>query len=216
MLHHVSVGSNDLGRARTFYEAVMPILGMRLMEASEQGLDFGSGVLMFSVERPVDGQPATAGNGVHIAFAAEDRKMVDQFHAAALAHGGQDAGAPGVRPNYDAHYYGAFVRDPDGNKLGGRRSEVRRGRSPKPRGRAAVASSQNEACTGDRAQRGREAASSGRRQAPNLPLGLPAGVAPEGAAKAAGPSGTAGRSPDAEGAQARRKAGLHRSAHAHA
>lgn len=57
------------------------------------------------------------GNGVHIAFKVKDRKMVRRFHKAALAHGGTDAGAPGLRPEYDANYYGAFVCDPDGNKL---------------------------------------------------------------------------------------------------
>jgi predicted lactoylglutathione lyase len=66
---------------------------------------------------PVEGQPASVGNGVHIAFAAETRTMVDEFYRAALANGGSDAGPPGLRPEYDASYYGAFVRDPDGNKI---------------------------------------------------------------------------------------------------
>ncbi len=62
-----------------------------------------------------NGDPASAGNGTHIALIAADRATVDAFHAAALAHGGSDAGAPG--PRYHAHYYGAYVRDPEGNKL---------------------------------------------------------------------------------------------------
>ena len=57
------------------------------------------------------------GNGAHIAFAAGTRAQVREFHRLALAHGGADAGAPGLRPEYDATYYAAFVRDPDGNKI---------------------------------------------------------------------------------------------------
>ena len=117
MIHHVSVGSNDIARAKRFYDAVIAIVGMLPMKAAETGLDYGSGQFQFSVETPVDGKSASAGNGSHVAFAAEDRGMVDRFHAAALAHGGTSDGEPGLRPEYDANYYGAFVRDPDGNKI---------------------------------------------------------------------------------------------------
>jgi catechol 2,3-dioxygenase-like lactoylglutathione lyase family enzyme len=117
MIHHVSVGSNDIARAKRFYDAILPIVGMLPMKATESGLDYGSGQFQFSVETPVDGKPASVGNGSHVAFAAEDRGMVDRFHAAALAHGGTSDGEPGLRPEYDANYYGAFVRDPDGNKI---------------------------------------------------------------------------------------------------
>ncbi|WP_159717644.1 VOC family protein [Geminicoccus flavidas] len=117
MIHHVSVGSNDIARAKRFYDAVLPIVGLLPMKATDTGLDYGSGQFQFSVETPVDGKPASVGNGSHIAFAAEDRAMVDRFHAAALAHGGTSDGEPGLRPEYDANYYGAFVRDPDGNKI---------------------------------------------------------------------------------------------------
>ena len=74
-------------------------------------------MLVLSLEKPTDGRPASVGNGVHVAFAAETRAMVDEFYRVALAHGGSDAGPPGLRPEYDANYYGAFVRDPDGNKI---------------------------------------------------------------------------------------------------
>jgi catechol 2,3-dioxygenase-like lactoylglutathione lyase family enzyme len=117
MIHHVSVGTNDVARARAFYDAVLPTVGLALMQASETAADYGSGHLIFSVETPVDGEPATVGNGSHIAFAAEDRDMVDRFFAQAIAHGGTSDGAPGLRAEYDANYYGAFVRDPDGNKI---------------------------------------------------------------------------------------------------
>ena len=72
---------------------------------------------VFSLEKPTDGQPASVGNGVHIAFLAGKRAQVDEFYRLALAHGGSDAGPPGLRPEYDANYYAAFVHDPDGNKI---------------------------------------------------------------------------------------------------
>ncbi|WP_260691983.1 VOC family protein [Rhizobium laguerreae] len=87
------------------------------MAEDEGGLGYGSGTFHFSVQVPIDGKPATVGNGTHIAFAVEDRSMVNQFYAAALKYGGSDDGAPGLRPSYDANYYGAFVRDPDGHKI---------------------------------------------------------------------------------------------------
>ena len=117
VIHHVSVGTNDLQRARAFYDPIMAHLGLRAMSTNDQSADFGVGELVFSIETPTDGNPATVGNGVHIAFAASSRGMVDEFHRLALACGGSDAGPPGIRQHYDAHYYGSFVRDPDGNKI---------------------------------------------------------------------------------------------------
>ena len=75
-----------------------------------------AGLKLFIVS-PFDGGRAAPGNGPHAAFLAPDRAAVDAFHAAALAHGGTDEGTPGLRPHYHANYYGAYVRDPDGNKL---------------------------------------------------------------------------------------------------
>jgi len=117
MIHHVSVGTNDVTRSRAFYDVVLPTVGVALIKAAEAGIDYGGDHLFFSVERPVNGKPATVGNGTHIAFAAEDRAMVARFHEAALANGGTSDGTPGLRPEYGAGYYSAFVRDPDGNKL---------------------------------------------------------------------------------------------------
>ena len=117
MIHHVSVGTNDLVRSKRFYDAVLPIVGIVRLAEDEGGLGYGSGTFHFSVQIPIDGRPATVGNGSHIAFAAEDRSMVDRFFRAALEHGGRDDGPPGIRADYDAHYYGAFVRDPDGHKI---------------------------------------------------------------------------------------------------
>jgi catechol 2,3-dioxygenase-like lactoylglutathione lyase family enzyme len=72
---------------------------------------------LFIVGAPFDGQPASCGNGQMLALEAPDRAAVDRVHAAALAHGGRCEGAPGLRPQYHAHYYGAYFRDPEGNKL---------------------------------------------------------------------------------------------------
>ena len=117
MIHHVSVGTNDLARSKRFYDAVLPIIGIMPMSEDDTGLGYGAGTFHFSVQVPIDGKPSTVGNGTHIAFAAEDRSMVDRFHRTAIEHGGRDDGAPGLRTDYDANYYGAFVRDPDGHKI---------------------------------------------------------------------------------------------------
>lgn len=116
MIHHVSVGTNDLPRSIAFYDAVLPELGLRrTLDDPGEGMHYGTGHTEFSTIRT--DAPAVPGNGVHVAFDVEDRGMVDAFHAAGLAAGGTDNGAPGLRPEYDAHYYAAFVRDPDGNKI---------------------------------------------------------------------------------------------------
>ncbi|MEP9377507.1 VOC family protein [Aquabacter sp. CN5-332] len=117
MIHHLSFGTDDLARARAFYDPVLAVVGLRLMNEDEQSIDYGAGTLLFSLERPLNGQPATPGNGAHVAFSVERRTMVDEFYRVALAQGGRDAGPPGLRPEYDANYYGAFVFDPDGNKI---------------------------------------------------------------------------------------------------
>ena len=117
MIHHVSVGTNNIAEARAFYDPVMNVLGLRVLSADDESVDYGTSDIFFSVETPVDRRKASSGNGVHIAFKAMTRTMVDKFYAVALANGGKDAGAPGLRPEYDAHYYGAFVCDPDGNKI---------------------------------------------------------------------------------------------------
>lgn len=117
MLSHVSLGTNDAARAAAFYDPVFATLGIRKLHERDGSIDYGTSIMFFSLEKPSDGNPASVGNGVHIAFWAESRAMVDAFHAAGLANGGADAGAPGLRPEYDANYYGAFLRDPDGNKI---------------------------------------------------------------------------------------------------
>ena len=117
MIHHVSFGTRDAQRAKAFYDPVLAVVGWRCIQNSDRSVDYGVSEIMFSLETPTEGGEATAGNGSHIAFVARDRETVDRFHRTALENGGTDAGAPGLRPKYDANYYGAFVRDPDGNKV---------------------------------------------------------------------------------------------------
>ncbi len=79
MIHHVSVGTNDVARSKRFYDAVLPIVGVMPMAEDEDGLGYGIGTFHFSAQIPIDGRSATVGNGAHIAFAVEDRSMVDRF-----------------------------------------------------------------------------------------------------------------------------------------
>nr|WP_070961650.1 VOC family protein [Hyphomonas sp. Mor2] len=118
MFSHITLGTNDWPRARAFYQAVAAILEIPLFMEREGGAAWGEaiGPKLF-VGPAFDGEKATFGNGTHIAFLAKSRAVVDAFHAAALANGGSDEGPPGPRPHYHPNYYGAYVRDPDGNKL---------------------------------------------------------------------------------------------------
>ena len=118
MLHHVSVGVADVTRAASFYDSVLGALGYkRVMEFMPYAVAYGVTAPAFWVQLPHDQKAASSGNGTHIGFTANNRKAVHAFHEAALAAGGTDAGAPGPRPEYTPNYYGAFVRDLDGNKI---------------------------------------------------------------------------------------------------
>ncbi len=118
MFSHITVGSNDLERAAVFYDAVMAVLGHKCFISGEGYMGYGQpSENQFWVLSPFDKAAAIPGNGNDTAFLAPDRATVRAFHAAALANGGSDEGAPGPRPHYHANYYGAYVRDPDGNKL---------------------------------------------------------------------------------------------------
>jgi catechol 2,3-dioxygenase-like lactoylglutathione lyase family enzyme len=119
MIDHVSITVSDLARAARFYDAAMAALGYPRVYRTERGLGYGLR------DRPAGREPYISvflGGPVvadrrHWAFRAADRTAVDRFHAAALAAGGTDDGAPGLRPDYHASYYAAFVRDPDGNRI---------------------------------------------------------------------------------------------------
>jgi catechol 2,3-dioxygenase-like lactoylglutathione lyase family enzyme len=118
MLDHIGVAVSDLTRARLFYSRALAPLGIaelmevgpELTESSGTAVGYGAGGKPFFWI----GDNEAVGQGTHIAFAVDDRAMVDAFHAAALAAGGTDHGAPGLRPHYHPDYYAAFVLDPDG------------------------------------------------------------------------------------------------------
>ena len=118
MLHHVSVGVSDVARATGFYDSVLGALGYkRVMEFLPYALAYGAVAPEFWVQLPANRIAATVGNGVHVGFKARSKEAIHAFHRAALAAGGTDEGAAGPRPDYGPDYYGAFVRDLDGNKL---------------------------------------------------------------------------------------------------
>ena len=118
IVSHVSIGVNDLAAALAFYDAVLPTVGAtRKLEIPGVAVAYGKGFPEFWVQRPLDGEPANPGNGVHFGFIAPNRDAVHAFHAAALAAGGKDDGAPGLRPMYGPDYYGCFVYDLDGHKI---------------------------------------------------------------------------------------------------
>jgi catechol 2,3-dioxygenase-like lactoylglutathione lyase family enzyme len=116
-ISHVSIGVNDVQRAKAFYDPLMKLVGLSVRQADEESVDYGNEALVFSLETPVDRRAATPGNGVHIAFAVPDRATVDAFYHEAMRLGGSDSEPPGLRPQYSPTYYGAFVLDPDGNKI---------------------------------------------------------------------------------------------------
>lgn len=119
MYSHTTVGSNDLARARRFYDAVLAHLGLEMHFSDETILGWGlpAGRPQFLVVRPFDGHEASPGNGAMVALLASRRALVDACHGEALAQGGIDEGSPGLRPHYHRNYYGAYFRDPDSNKI---------------------------------------------------------------------------------------------------
>lgn len=120
MLGYVTLGVNDVARAKAFYGPLLELLGMTRQAAlsSDDHLTFYAGAKgrgpMLAIGRPYDKNPATFGNGTMVALAARDHAIVDQVHAAAIAAGAADEGAPGDR---GGSFYGAYFRDHDGNKI---------------------------------------------------------------------------------------------------
>lgn len=118
MIAYTTLGVNDMARATAFYDAVFaPLCAARHHQRDLDRLCPHRRPGTVLPTRPFDGQPATCGNGVMLAFLAEDRAAIDAFHVAALAAGGADEGPPGVREGMNPVFYAAYVRDPDGNKL---------------------------------------------------------------------------------------------------
>lgn len=121
MIGYVTLGSNDLDKARAYYDSLFGSIGAgRLMEFGENFTLYGVtwGVPGVAICKPNNGEAATAGNGNMVALVLDSRGKVDAMHAKALELGGTDEGAPGLRsPEGDQAFYGAYFRDPEGNKF---------------------------------------------------------------------------------------------------
>jgi len=118
-ISHVSLGVANLDKSAAFYDATLGGLGYtRQLEVEGAAIAYGEQWPELWIGIPLDAErPASGGNGTHIAFTAASHDAVDAFYQAAMANGAQDAGAPGLRPDYGPTYYGAFVLDLDGNKI---------------------------------------------------------------------------------------------------
>jgi predicted lactoylglutathione lyase len=116
MIGYVTLGTNDLERAAAFYEPIAEMLGHKRMMGSDRMIMWGTPGkgAMLCVIQPFDGAAASGGNGTMIGLEAASEEVVRQIHAYALANGGNDEGAPGMRGD---QFYGGYFRDPDGNKL---------------------------------------------------------------------------------------------------
>ncbi len=120
MFSHVMVGTSDVDAAKAFFEAVFAPLGLELRNYEPQWVSFrapGADLPFLTIALPFDDAPASAGNGTMVALLAPDRAAVDAAYGAAIAGHGTCEGPPGLRPHYHANYYGAYFRDPDGNKF---------------------------------------------------------------------------------------------------
>ena len=116
---HVSIPVADFETSATFYDAVLATLGLIRRKQREGAIGWGPNDVappIFWIHAREPGH-ATSGIGLHISFRARDRAEVHAFHEVALKHGGRDAGAPGVRPQYTAGFYGCFIFDLDGFKI---------------------------------------------------------------------------------------------------
>jgi catechol 2,3-dioxygenase-like lactoylglutathione lyase family enzyme len=116
MIHHVSIGVSDIAKARKFYDAALAPLGAKCLSEDASALGYGGSegprlwlLAAGTVESNIP--------GLHICLEAGKRSQVDAFHAGAIHAGGGDNGKPGLRADYGANYYAAFVTDPDGNRI---------------------------------------------------------------------------------------------------
>jgi GNAT superfamily N-acetyltransferase/catechol 2,3-dioxygenase-like lactoylglutathione lyase family enzyme len=125
-IDHISIGVNDLARSRVFYDAALAPLGLVPYPQPTGDVGYGPSMdpppiegfaLFIGFEDPSAKRPVVPSAGFHVALRAPSREAVRQFHRAALAHGGRDHGAPGLRPQYHDRYYGAFALDPDGHNI---------------------------------------------------------------------------------------------------
>ncbi|MGE0741031.1 MAG: VOC family protein [Hyphomonadaceae bacterium] len=122
MIGYVTIGSNDIARSCAFFDAAFEPLGYTRTFEGGGWAGYGPGGdkdngLQIYLATPFNGEAANLGNGSMLAFKAPSRAAVEAFYAAALAAGGKDEGAPGVRGESQPPFYGAYVRDPEGNKF---------------------------------------------------------------------------------------------------
>ncbi len=118
MFSHIMVGTNDLDRAKTFYDAVLGTLGVPPARVDGHRIFYMTPTGVFSVSKPIDGKAATVANGGTIGFACTSSEQADAWHAAGIANGGATCEEPpGVRDGSVGKLYLAYLRDPDGNKL---------------------------------------------------------------------------------------------------
>jgi len=117
MINHVSIGARDMAATKRFYDAALSPLGYKCLSESDGTLGYGSDSVALWINRTQSPVPADPESGLHFCLDAPTRSGVDAFHAAALKTGGRDNGKPGLRADYGANYYAAFVIDPDGYRL---------------------------------------------------------------------------------------------------
>ena len=117
MLNHVFLGTNDIEKSRAFYNATMSALGHGEGHALPHGTVYANADGAVAVCKPANGEAACVSNGATLGLKASSYDQVNAWHAAGLANGGTDEGAPGVRENSPGQMYGAYLRDPDGNKI---------------------------------------------------------------------------------------------------
>ena len=118
MFSHIMIGTNDLERSKAFYDALLATLDVKPAWVDGHRIFYTSPTGIFSVSKPINGEPASAPNGGTIGFAARSSEQADAWHAAGLAHGATSCeDPPGVREGPTGKLYLAYLRDPDGNKL---------------------------------------------------------------------------------------------------
>lgn len=120
MIDHISIPVREFSRAARFYDAVLATIGLKRTKERGGAIGYGTEVGLppeFWILEQVDPTAARSGVGLHVSFRVKSRDEVHAFHAAAIAQGGRDAGAPGARPQYTAGFYGAFAYDLEGFKI---------------------------------------------------------------------------------------------------
>ncbi len=118
MFSHIMIGTNDLDKAKSFYDALLGTMGVPAAMVDGHRIFYMTPTGIFSVSKPINGEPATAPNGGTIGFAASSPEVADAWHAAGVANGGTTCEEPpGVREGGMGKMYLAYLRDPDGNKL---------------------------------------------------------------------------------------------------